>query len=98
MVTPIELSTFTRVLDRLKGAATYLWRLGTCIATLEERVTHLEEALKTAPAAACPYCGERAMRLRDQDLTVRGDRPKRWTEETWTCSKCNKEYIERVPV
>jgi len=97
-VTPIEAHVGRKTLDWIKGAATYLWRLGKRIATLEERVSALEEALKSAPPEACPYCGERAQRLSHQSLTAMGTHPKRWTEETWTCGKCNKDYVERNPI
>jgi hypothetical protein len=99
MMTPVEANAGKKAFDWIKGGATYLWRLGKRIATLEERVTALEEQLKSAaPPDACPYCGERALRLTHQNLTVMGSHPKTWTEETSTCAKCNKEYIDRVPV
>jgi uncharacterized protein with PIN domain len=97
-VTSFEAHVGRKTLDWIKGAATYLWRLGKRIATLEERVSTLEDALKTAPPEACPYCGERAQRLSHQSLTAMGTHPKRWTEETWTCGKCNKDYVERNPI
>lgn len=98
MVTPVETHVLAKTFDWVKGAATYLWRLGKRIATLEERVTVLEAELKIAPADACPYCGERTLRLTHQNLTVMGTHPKRWTEETWTCGKCAKVYVERISV
>jgi hypothetical protein len=98
MVTPVEAHAGKKALDWVKGGATYLWRLGKRIATLEERVTALEQQLKTAPADACPYCGERAMRLTKQPSMIKGDHPKRWTEEIWTCGACKQNYTERVPV
>ncbi|HMH97605.1 MAG TPA: hypothetical protein VK577_13630 [Bradyrhizobium sp.] len=98
MMTPVEAHAGKKALDWIKGAATYLWKLGKRIATLEERITALEDALKSAPANACPYCGERALRLTHQSLTAMGTHPKRWTEETWTCGKCTKVYIERNPI
>lgn len=98
MVTPVEVGAGKKALDWLKGGATYLWKLGKRIATLEERVSALEESLKSAPADACPYCGERDMRLTNQNPMAMGTHPKRWTEETWTCGKCKKQYIEKVPI
>jgi uncharacterized protein with PIN domain len=98
MTTPIELGAAKKTFDWLKNGATYVFRLAKRIATLEERVTALEDALKNAPADACPYCGERALRLSHQSSTAMGTHPKRWTEETWTCGKCNKEYLERIPI
>jgi isopropylmalate/homocitrate/citramalate synthase len=62
-MTPVDASAAKRAFDTVKGWVTYLWRLGKRIATLEERVTAIEESLKIAPPEACPYCGERAMRL-----------------------------------
>jgi uncharacterized protein with PIN domain len=97
-MTPIETTGLWKVWPSIKRGLTYVFVLGKRIATLEERVTALEEALKSAPADACPYCGERALRLTHQNLMAMGNHPKRWTEETWTCGKCNKEYVERVPI
>jgi hypothetical protein len=98
MVTPVEAHAGKKALDWIKGGTTYLWKLGKRIATLEERVTALEDALKTAPPDACPYCGKRALRLTSQGTFAMGDHPKRWTEGTWTCGECKKDYIERVPI
>jgi hypothetical protein len=67
--------------------ATYIFKLGKRIATLESRVTALEETLKTAPADACPFCGELAMRLTEQSRLL-GNPGQQWTDETWTCEKC----------
>lgn len=98
MVTPVEAHAGKKALDWIKGGATYLWRLGKRIATLEERVTALEQQLKTVPADACPYCGDRAMRLTKQHYMVKGERPNQYTEEIWTCGTCTQTYIHRVPI
>jgi DNA-directed RNA polymerase subunit RPC12/RpoP len=98
MVTPVEAHAGKKAFDWIKGASTYLWRLGKRIATLEERITALEQQLKTAPADACPYCGERAMRLAKQHYMVKGDHPKRWTEEDWICGSCTQKYTKKVPI
>ena len=58
MSTPIEAYGF----GWLKRAFTYFEKFAKRYATLEERVTALEEALKKQPADACEFCGERAMR------------------------------------
>jgi hypothetical protein len=97
MVTPAEVHVGQRALDWIKRGAIYLFKLGKRIATLEERVTALEEALKTAPPDACPFCGERAMRLREQS-GVMGNPGKQWTEEIWNCAKCGKNYTERQKI
>jgi hypothetical protein len=95
MVTPVEAHIGRKTLEGIKNAATYLWKMGKRIATLEERVTALEEQLKNGPipADACPYCGERALRLTEQSR-AQGSHPKRWIEEYWTCGKCGKEYTK----
>jgi hypothetical protein len=60
------------------------------IATLETRVTTLEQMLTCQPPDACPYCGERAMRLTEQSNLL-GDAGKQWTWEIWTCEKCEQK-------
>ena len=45
-------------------------------ATLEARVTALEEALAKQPADVCPYCGERAVRV----LHVAGRDHRSWSD------------------
>lgn len=94
MTTPIEVGAAKKTFDWLKNGATYVFKLAKRIATLEERVTALEEALKTAPADACPYCGEHNMRLKYQSGLM-GNPGQQWTEDTWTCDKCGRDYIER---
>jgi uncharacterized protein with PIN domain len=98
MVTPVEVHVGNKALDWIKRGATFLFKLGKRIATLEERVTALEQQLRKAPGGACPYCGEHAMRLSKKPSIVRGNHPKRWTEETWTCGVCEKNYTKRIPV
>src|SRR5256885_9920111 len=60
--------------DWLKGGVTYLWKIGKRIATLEERVTALEQALNKAPAESCPFCGARedrkSTRLNSSHLVI----------------------------
>ena len=94
MTTPIEVGGIWKAWPSIKHAATYIFVLGKRIATLEARVTALEDALKNAPADACPYCGELAMRLKNQSRLL-GNPGQQWTEDTWTCDKCGKDYIER---
>jgi uncharacterized protein with PIN domain len=94
MVTPVEVGAGKKAFDWLKGGATYLWKLGKSVATLEERVTALEATLKTASADACPYCFAPNMRLKHQSGLL-GNPGQQWTEDTWTCDKCGKDYIER---
>jgi hypothetical protein len=93
MVTPAEIKTGTTAWGWIKNAVTYVVRLAKRVATLEERVTALESALETQPPDACPFCGERAMRLTEQSM-VKGDPGKQWMEEYWTCEKCTKEYCK----
>ncbi len=94
MVTPVEAGAGRSALSWIKNQADRLFKYGKQLATLEERVTALENALKTMPPEACPYCGERSMRLKWQS-PLYGDPGKQWTEETWACNKCGKEYNER---
>jgi uncharacterized protein with PIN domain len=94
MVTPIESSLAGKAFDWAKRWGTQIFQIGKRIATLEERVTALEEALKKQPAEACSYCGERTVRLTSQSGLL-GDPGKQWTEDTWTCSSCGEKYIER---
>jgi ribosomal protein L37AE/L43A len=94
MVTPIEASAGKTLVGWIKNGADKLFKYGKRIATLEERVSALENALKTLPPEACPFCGERAMRLQEQSGLM-GDPGKQWTEEIWRCEKCGKKYYER---
>ena len=98
MVTPAEVSVGKKAFDWLKGGATYIWKLGKHIATLEERVTALEQALKKAPAESCPFCGAREQRLAIQGTTIMGNPGKQWTEDTWICYDCGEEYIDRKKI
>jgi hypothetical protein len=96
-MTPIEASGIWKVWPSIKRALTYVFALGKRIATLEERVTHLEETLKTAPAESCPFCGARAQRLTHQSLPM-GNPGKQWIEETWNCTECKRDYIDRKKI
>ena len=99
MVTPVEAHVGKKTLEWIKHGATYVFRLAKRIATLEERVSALENQLKkAAPADACRYCGERALRLSEQPSCAMGTHPKKWTEEIWTCAKCGKQDIRRIPI
>jgi uncharacterized protein with PIN domain len=94
MTTPIEAHIGAKGLGWIRQAATYVFKFGKRIATLEERVTALEDALKKQPADACPYCGERGMRLSKQSLLM-GDPGKQWTQDVWTCEKCGRKETRR---
>jgi DNA-directed RNA polymerase subunit RPC12/RpoP len=89
-ITPAEVSLGAKIWGWVKSVIA----VGKRFAELEARVTALELALKTAPADACPYCGERAMRLKEQGYLL-GDPGKQWTEEIWNCASCGKDYAER---
>jgi hypothetical protein len=97
MVTPVEASAGNVVIRWIKSSADKLFKYGKRIATLEERVSALENALKTMPPEACPFCGERAMRLKEQSGLL-GNQGKQWTEEDWLCEKCGKIYREHTPL
>jgi hypothetical protein len=94
MTTPLEASGLWKAWPSIKHGLTYIFVLGKRIATLEARVTALEESLAKQPADACPFCGERAMRLTEQS-SLFGNQGSQWTEETWTYEKCEKKYYER---
>ena len=74
---------------KIWGWAKQVVLIGKRIATLEARVTALEEALAKQPADACPFCGERGMRMTSKCVLL-GDQGSQWWEEYWTCEKCAK--------
>jgi len=90
----METTIAGKAFDWAKRWGAHIFQIGKRIATLEERVTALEELLKKQPAEACSYCGERAVRLTAQSGLL-GNPGKQWTEDTWTCAACNRSYIER---
>jgi hypothetical protein len=63
MVTPAEIGLGARIVGWFKSWFSGIWKRRV---SLEARVTALENALKTMAPEACPYCGERAMRLKEQ--------------------------------
>jgi hypothetical protein len=85
MITPAEISFWLKV----RGWATRGFQIGKRIATLESRVTALEQALTKQPASACPYCGERAARMVSKSVLL-GNQGSQWWEEYWVCEKCAK--------
>jgi hypothetical protein len=95
---PVEASWAAKGIAFFKDYAGKVFAYGKRIATLEDRVSELEARLNKQPGDACPYCGERSMRLTKQHYMVKGDHPKRWTEETWTCGECSQTYTKRVPL
>src|ERR1700692_658321 len=97
MVTPVEASTGKAVANWIRAKADTIFKYGKKLATLEERVTALENALKTMPPEACPFCGERAMRLKYQSGLL-GNQGSQWTEEDWSCEKCGQIYRENTPL
>jgi hypothetical protein len=66
-----------------RGAA-----MATRIATLESRVTALEEALSKQPPDTCQMCGERAMR-RIESSGIMGERDL-YRHDWWKCGKCGQ--------
>jgi hypothetical protein len=96
--TPVDIGWIAKGLGFFRKYVGQVFAYGKRIATLEDRVTQLEARLSKQPGDACPYCGELAMRLTKQHSMVKGDHPKRWTEETWTCGECAQTYTERVAV
>jgi ribosomal protein L37AE/L43A len=88
MTGPAEASVIWRGWLLIKRGLTYVFVLGKRIATLEARVTALEEALGKQSADACPYCGERAMR-KTKDGMLFGPPGKQSKQDVWTCKSCN---------
>lgn len=89
MTGPIETAVSKGAWDWIKNNAKQVFEFGKRIATLEERVTALEEALKTQPANACPFCGERAMR-KTEDGRLLGSPGQQWKTDVWTCKTCGQ--------
>jgi hypothetical protein len=76
------------------GAKAWGWTKGTLlflrrIATLEARVTALEDALGSQPADCCKACGVRAMRMTGKSMLL-GNQGTQWWEEYWACENCGK--------
>jgi uncharacterized protein with PIN domain len=97
MGTPVEASALIKAAGWIKTIWLRLWTYGKQIATLEERVAVLEHALTRQPGDKCPYCGERAMRLKQQHH-IKGEPGKQTTDEDWQCEKCTKTYNKREPI
>jgi uncharacterized protein with PIN domain len=57
---------------------------------LRERMTALEAALQKYPGEACPFCGERTLRLKKASGPIGSGRGT-WRRETWVCEACGKE-------
>lgn len=51
------------IVVRIVGWTKRIFSIAKRVATLEARITELELRLDRQPADACPYCGERAMRM-----------------------------------
>jgi len=77
--------TLSEIKGFFKSAKEWVERL----THLEERVTALEEKLLRVPANGCPFCGERAMRLKES-LGPLGYGDKKYQQETWECNACGK--------
>jgi hypothetical protein len=89
------LSLTPALLNRGFGWAKRLFAMTKRIATLEARVGALEEALAKQPADACPFCGERAMRMIASSPLL-GDQGHQWWQESWTCGKCDKPQVRHL--
>ena len=76
---------------------TYVFRIATHYATLEQRVTALERALKKQFPGTCPYCSGPGMRKTGHGLLkeIQGEL---WRTDVWTCQDCKRteERIEFV--
>jgi len=95
MTTPAEVGAGKKAFDWIKSGATYVFKLAKRVATLEERVTELENALKKQPADACPFCGERVMRKTEEGRLLGGN-PNQWKQDVWTCQACSKTELRIV--
>jgi uncharacterized protein with PIN domain len=93
-ITPIEISFGGKALGLIRRYWGKVFVSPARVAVLESRISALEVLLDKQPPDACPYCGERAMRLTYQSSLL-GNQGHQWTEETWTCEKCGKKYSER---
>src|SRR5437879_5839327 len=81
---------------RAWGACKVIWkrvrdRSGK-VAEFERRISTLEAALADSPADACPFCGNRAWRLKEAGYSDREAR-----RETWACASCHEEQEKWVP-
>ena len=65
------------------------------VATLEARVTALEELLSKQPADACPKCGERAVR-RTSAGRMWGEGRGAHREDFYQCEKCGDQETRTV--
>ena len=94
MLTPAERHLFSRAWAWMKQG----FELARRVATLEARVTALEEAQGKQLPDACPNCGERAMR-RTHVSHIFGSAPNQWRQDGWTCEKCgnSETRIVRFP-
>jgi uncharacterized protein with PIN domain len=65
-------------------------RITTLEAELRGRMAAVETALQRCPGEACPYCGERALRLKKASRPIGSGRGT-WRRETWVCGACGRE-------
>jgi uncharacterized protein with PIN domain len=93
-VTPVEISFGAKALGLVRKYWGKIFVSVKRVQTLEDRISALEESLGKQPADACPYCGERGMRLTEQS-PLYGDPGKKWSEDVWTCEKCGKRERRR---
>jgi ribosomal protein L37AE/L43A len=91
MLTPVE----QHFLSRAWGWTKQAFALAKRVATLEARVTALEETLGKQPADSCPKCGERAMR-RARPGRILGGPPDQWRQDVWKCEKCGDEEVRII--
>jgi ribosomal protein L37AE/L43A len=91
MATLMEGHVFGKLTGWAKNAFTLVKR----VATLEARVTALEQGKGGTTPYDCPYCTERGMR-KTKDGRVLGGAPYKWKEDVWTCQKCGKTEVRTV--
>ena len=90
MVTLAEWPVAARMYGLGKQAIGFIRRgaaMAARIATLESRVTELEEKLEKQNPDACPGCGERAMRRTETGHLSQANSARR---DLWTCQKCGQ--------
>jgi predicted RNA-binding Zn-ribbon protein involved in translation (DUF1610 family) len=91
MTTPVE----GHILGKVTGWAKSAFSLVKRVATLEARVTALEQGKGGTSPFDCPYCTERTMR-KAKDGRVLGSAPNKWKEDIWACQNCNQTEVRFV--
>jgi len=89
MVTSAEIPWLLRTWNACKSLWRWIKLKSDKVDQLEMRVAALESALAKHPGDACPYCGERGMRMIWSSGIQYGAKEK-YREEQWKCEACGK--------